>query len=175
MLVVVVGCRGNEPRPRAPGANCQLVAEALTTLELGNYVPSEERTAREKTLKAQCEREHLTKDDGACITTATSKDEVAWCPKPLITPSRIGERGGGSARSGSNAPLVGICETYLGTLERFARCSKLPADTARSLRQQIAQLRTMYTQYATTAPNTMVRSCQMANDATMKALIQIGC
>lgn len=163
---------------RPAGADCQLVAESLATLELGNYAPREERAARELALRRQCEREHLSKEDGACLVTATSKDEIAWCPKPLIVPTRIGEVGGGSARSGGSAssgPLVGMCETYVRTLERFARCSKLPPESARALRMSIAQLRAMYSQYAATAPDSMVQSCQMANDATTKAMLQVGC
>jgi len=152
------------------------VAETLTTLELGNYAAVEERAAREKVLKAQCERENLSKQDGECILTATSKGEVAWCPKPLIVPTRIGESTGagsaGSAGSGSGPALTGICETYVRTLERFARCSKLPAETSRQLQQSISLLRATYAQYMT--PST-IESCKMANDATTQAMLGIGC
>ncbi len=70
-------------------------------------------------------------------------------------------------------PLPGICGTYVRTLERFARCSKLPADSARALQQSIAQLHAMYTEYG--AVGSAEQSCQMANDATTKAMHQVGC
>lgn len=201
-LIVLVGCAANPSPPpargteRAPcrpdrscadgliclsdrcvrpaGADCQLVAETLTTLELGNYAEVEERAAREKALRAQCEREHMSKDDGACILTATTKDDLVWCPKPLIVPTQIGGGGGsgGSAVAATPQALTAICEAYVRTMERFARCSKLPPETARQLRQQIPQLRAMYAQYST--PSTDA-SCKMANDATTQAMVQIGC
>jgi hypothetical protein len=168
VLVVGAGCGGAESKPPLQRVDCRLIAESLTTLELGNYAPREERAAREQALRLECERANLTKDDGACITQATSKDDVAWCPKPLITPSRVGE-------VAPTSLLPAVCAAYVRTLERFARCSKLPPDSARALHQQIAQLRAMYTEYAATAPASMLQSCQMANDATTRAMDQTGC
>jgi len=161
---------------KPPGADCVAVAEVLTTIELGNYAEVENRTPRERVLRQECERQNLSKADGECILTAKSKDEVSWCPLPLIVPTRIGVAvgggSGGSGGSGSGPALSGICETYVRTLERFARCSKLPADTARQLQQSIVHLRAMYSQYST--PSTS-ESCKMANDATTQAMVQIGC
>lgn len=72
----------------------------------------------------------------------------------------------------SSTPVPGICGTYVRTLERFANCSKLPAGSAAALRQSIVQLRAMYTQYGMI--DSTQQSCQMANDATTKAMTQVG-
>ncbi len=175
-LIVLAACGAEPgPQPRRAGADCQLVAEAVTTIELGNYVPVQERLAREKAMKSACEALNLSKADGDCILTSKTASELAWCPHPLIMPTQVGGgsgSGAGPAGPGSPQARSAICETYVRTLERFARCSKLPAETARSLRQQIPQLRTMYTQYSTQSTED---SCKMANDATTQAMVQIGC
>lgn len=92
----------------------------------------------------------------------------------LITPTSFQDDTDLSG-SASRVALPAACDAYVRTLERFARCSQLTPQTARSLYQQIAQLRAMYTQYATTAPESMLQSCVMANEATTTAMIQLGC
>ncbi len=96
-------------------------------------------------------------------------DRCVRPPPAVVAPMRKPSTGTPPATT----PLPGICGTYVRTLERFARCSKLPPDSANALRQSIVQLRAMYAQYGTN--DSAMTSCQMANDATTKAMIQVGC
>jgi hypothetical protein len=66
-----------------------------------------------------------------------------------------------------------ICEQYVRTLERIARCPKFPPDSAKALRGQIPTLRKMYAQYG--SQKQVQDSCQMAIDMTEKAYKPIGC
>jgi hypothetical protein len=81
--VVLIGCG----KPPGGGADCPLVAKALSSFELGNYAEPEDRAPREAELEAQCLSAYLNKLDEMCILDAT-KETLAYCDNPLIVPHR---------------------------------------------------------------------------------------
>lgn len=68
---------------RPPPADCKKVAEQLSFILLDNYTPREQRTAFMDEALRQCEAEHLSADDGECLTRAKSRTELRDCPVPL--------------------------------------------------------------------------------------------
>src|SRR5688572_15039818 len=52
---------------RPPPADCAVVAEAVASLELGNYAPREDRVPRVEELVTMCREQYVTKDEGACL------------------------------------------------------------------------------------------------------------
>jgi hypothetical protein len=147
----------------ANGVDCVLIGQTITSLELGNYAEPEVRAPREKEITALCVAENLTKSDAACVLAAASLDDLAYCPKPLV------------AKRVVLPPVTpgDICEQYVRTLERIARCPNFPPDSAKALRGQIPTLRKMYAQYG--SQKQLQESCQMAIDMTEKAYKPIGC
>jgi hypothetical protein len=69
---------------RPPPADCAPVAQKLASYRLGNYAPREERDKVVGELTAACEAAMLSVEEGKCITDATSRYEVAKCPRPLL-------------------------------------------------------------------------------------------
>ena len=55
---------------RPPPADCNDVAQTLTSLELGNYAPPEERAPVVARYKAKCEAAMVSKEEGACLVKA---------------------------------------------------------------------------------------------------------
>lgn len=161
VAVLVVGC--STPPAAKERVNCRLIAQSIASLELGNYAEPDERGPRERAIEELCVHETLTKKDADCLLASTNVADLAFCPKPLVTKHVVQPQ----VKPGD------ICEQYVRTVERIARCAKLPADTQRQLRQQIPQLRQMYQQYGT--QQQVQDSCKMAFDATEKAFLQIGC
>lgn len=64
---------------RPPPADCGDVAETLTSMDLGNYAPVEERAPVVAKYRARCEKIYVTKEQGACIDTAHDKWSVEQC------------------------------------------------------------------------------------------------
>ncbi|MFN0248597.1 MAG: hypothetical protein ACKV2T_17020 [Kofleriaceae bacterium] len=181
-LVVVAACEvpantGAEPSaaadPAGPsrtsskisanGVDCAVIGQTITSLEMGNYAELEVRAPREREITALCLAENPTKRDAACVLAATSTDDLAYCPKPLVMKQVV-------------LPLIApgdVCEQYMRTLERIARCTKVPPDSAKALRGQLPTLRKMYAQYG--VQKQVQDSCQMALDMTEKAYKPIGC
>jgi len=118
------------------------------------------------TERGRCQPDGACGEGLACWSNRCVKPPPAVAP-PVIAPLTT------TPPTVYTPPRPGICGTYVRTLERFARCSKLPADSATALRQSITQLRAMYAQYG--AVESAQQSCQMANDATTKAMLQVGC
>lgn len=154
-----------EPTVTAPaaGVDCRLIAQTLTSLELGNYAEPEERGPRERAIEELCVRARLTRTDAECLLGATAVADLAACAKPLIV------------KHVAPPPLVpgDHCEQYVRALERIASCAKVPRETARSVRDQVRQLRAMYGQYG--AQPQVQDSCKMALEMTEKAYRPIGC
>src|ERR1043165_8284238 len=137
-IVVVAGCEmpskgepsqaptSEEPPPKAQaaGVDCHLIAQSITSLEMGNYAEPEDREPRERVIENICVRANLTKKDADCLLAATSVADLAYCTKPLVTKHVV------------QTPIApgDVCEQYVRTLERIARCSKFPPDAAKALR-----------------------------------------
>jgi len=160
---------------RPPGADCDAVAEALATLELGNYAPREQRKPKVVQIVAMCRAEHLTKDEGACLLDKQTKDELVACPKPLIVaPLSAAERQ--ALQGQTEAGLPAACNEYLRVLERYAACPQVPPEAARALRQSIAQMRQQWLQLGQgTMPAAVGDACRQGLGAMKQAMAQLGC
>jgi hypothetical protein len=151
---------------RPPPADCALVAEAVASLELGNYAPREERAGRVVALAAACREQHVSKDEGACLLGATTVLEATYCPKPLIAPGR------GPVTLG--VPVV--CREYLGVLERLAQCAALPDDTRAQYRRMILEMRKSWDlagQSGFSAASTA--ACAQGKTALEQGMPRMGC
>lgn len=82
---------------RPPGADCAKVGEKLASYRMGNYAPKEERDKVVGELTAQCTKEQLTADEGECILDATTRYDVASCPRPLLAELSGDKTGCGAA------------------------------------------------------------------------------
>jgi hypothetical protein len=157
---------------RLPGADCEAVAEVLTSIELGNYAPKDQRAARVISLTAVCRAQNLTKDEGACILDKKTKDELAWCPKPLIvTPVAEDDK---QAQAG----LPASCTEYLRVLDQYARCPKLGADVSRQLKQTIDQMRRTWQQQLDPSkrlPKGVNEACVNGMTSIKAAMVSMGC
>ncbi len=69
---------------RPPGADCAKVAEKLSGYRLDNYAPKDERLRVIGEIDKLCRDAQLTEDEGACITGAHGRSEIAACPRPLL-------------------------------------------------------------------------------------------
>ncbi len=69
---------------RPPPADCAPVAQKLASYRLGNYAPREERARVLAELTEACTAARLSIDEGKCIVDATSRLDVAKCPRPLL-------------------------------------------------------------------------------------------
>jgi hypothetical protein len=157
---------------RPPGADCEAVAQVLTSIELGNYAPKEQRATRVIALTAICHAQNLTEDEGACILDKKTKDDLAFCPKPLIvSPLSDDDR---KAQTG----LPASCTEYLRVLDRYASCPKHTPDVARSLRQTIDQMRRGWQQQvgpSARLPKGVNEACVQGMSSIKSAMAAMGC
>jgi hypothetical protein len=159
---------------RMPGADCDAVAEALASIELGNYAPKDQRAPRVAALTTICRTQNLSKQDGACILAAHSKDELALCPVPFNTPAI--DRGGGG-HGGTTAGLPASCTEYVRVLEQYASCPKQQPEVARALRDSIAQMRKQWDTIGKGAPmpRQVDEACMQGTTAIKSAMQTMGC
>lgn len=159
---------------RTPGADCDAVAEALASIELGNYAPKDQRAPRVTALAAICRTQNLSKDDGACILTAHTKDELALCPKPMIVAPASG---GGGGHAGTTAGLPASCTEYVRILEQYASCPKQQPEVARALRDSIAQMKKQWNTIGKGAPmpRQVDEACVQGTQAIKSAMQTMGC
>jgi hypothetical protein len=68
---------------RPAPADCDAIADKLAGLLLGNYTPREERAGFVAQARQDCAAAMLSKEDGACLLRATSRQELGRCPHPL--------------------------------------------------------------------------------------------
>ena len=81
---------------RPPGADCQDVAEQLTSIELGNYAEPEDRAPVVARYKGACEAAMVTKEEGQCVDKARDKWSAGQCvPRmfPELASSSTGDCG----------------------------------------------------------------------------------
>jgi hypothetical protein len=157
---------------RPAGADCDAVAEALTSIDLGNYAPKDQRAGRVMALAAICRTQHLTEDDGQCILDARTKADLASCKKPLIVDS-IAELGDRPTRG-----LPAACTDYLRALERYATCPSLGADAQRAIRQTVRDMKVAWAQSMGSGgptPPGVETACTNGVVAMKQALAQMGC
>jgi hypothetical protein len=70
---------------RPPPADCQVIADQLTSFDLGNYAEPEERAPLVDTYKRACHKAMVSKEQGECMEKATDKAAASLCA-PLMFP-----------------------------------------------------------------------------------------
>ncbi len=170
LAFAVLGCGRDQRTPKAPGADCALVAETLTSFELGNYASLEERAPKVDAWRARCEAEELTKVEGQCVIDARTTDELRMCGKPLMfapyVPTKEGE------------PIAGLppaCSDYLVTLEKYARCRGLPPETRQSIATTVATMRKNWSGLSGPMPQAVTDACVQGHDAVAQAMVSFNC
>lgn len=173
-LLLLIACEGRDaPKvPAGPAADCRMVAEALTSLELGNYAPIEERRPRVDAWRAKCEAQKLTKDEGDCVIAAKTVEELRFCPKPVMFPPYKPTAEGDVIKG-----LPRECSEYLITLEKYAKCRGLPADARASIASTVAQMRTSWSVFSeqTPMPPAVAAACRQGHDAIRQAMVTFSC
>jgi hypothetical protein len=69
---------------RPPPADCQVVADQLASMDLGNYAEAEERAPVVARYKAACDKAYVSKEQGVCLDKAKSKWDAAQCAPELF-------------------------------------------------------------------------------------------
>ena len=157
---------------RPPGADCTAVAESLTSMELGNYASIEARRPKLAAYRAKCEAQSLTKEEGACVIEARTVEQLRACPKPVMFPP-YKETAPGETIKG----LPPECSRYLLALERYAKCSGLPAESRGSIASTVAQMRKSWSIFseATPMPEAVTNACKQGNAAIAQAMTSFNC
>ncbi|MEO7092937.1 MAG: hypothetical protein ABI175_06785 [Polyangiales bacterium] len=157
---------------RPPGADCGQVAEALTSLELGNYAPLDERRPKVAAYRAKCESLNLTVDEGRCVIAAKTFEQLRACPKPVMFPTYKPTAPGEMIKG-----LPAECSQYLLTLERYARCSGLPPESRASIGKAVAEMRKSWSMFSETTPmpKAVTDACVQGNTAIRQAMVSFGC
>ena len=180
-LLLLVACEGRDAphvrgapseRPEGPLADCAMIAEVLTSFELGNYAPIEERRRRLPEWRAKCEAEAPSKADGDCIINAKTVEELRFCPKPIMFPPYQATAEGDAIKG-----LPRECSDYLITLEKYARCRGLPADARASIASTVAQMRRNWSMFSeqTPMPPAVTTACRQGHDAIRQAMVTFSC
>jgi hypothetical protein len=68
----------------SPEPTCQLVAETLVSMELGNYAEPEDRAPKVAAEERRCNGMRLSRDDRQCIVDSTSRASIAYCVPALF-------------------------------------------------------------------------------------------
>ncbi|MBA3501351.1 MAG: hypothetical protein M4D80_37455 [Myxococcota bacterium] len=72
------------PTQVAPEPTCNLVAEALVSLELGNYADPEERAPKIAVEERRCVAMKLSREDRQCVVESYDRTSVAYCVPKLF-------------------------------------------------------------------------------------------
>ena len=163
-------CGRDQRTPKAPAADCALVAESLTSFELGNYAPIEERAPKVAAWKARCEAEQLTQPEGQCVIDAQTVGELRECPRSLMFVPYVATQEGD--------PLPGlpvVCSAYLLTLEKYARCGGLPEEARRAIHANVKQMRRNWTGLSGAMPPAVTEACIQGNAAIVQAMATFNC
>jgi hypothetical protein len=79
---------------RPPPADCQVIADQLASMDLGNYAEVEERAPVVAKYKAACDKAYVSKEQGECFEKATDKATASACAPamfPELTSSGSGD------------------------------------------------------------------------------------
>ncbi len=117
---------------RPPPADCQAIAEQLTSFDLGNYAEPEERAPVAEKYGKACRKAMVSKEQGECIAKATDRFSAFQCA-PLMFPD-LGKpaTGGGSE-----------CEQITTVLKKFVAKSLNGAQDPQTTRMVDAMLSAM--------------------------------
>lgn len=95
-VVLLFGCQRvdtDEAEQLRPfNADCAALAENLTSIEIGNYAPREERAQVVAAKRRLCDESSVTKDEAACLVVAGDKAAAVKCAARLF-PGALTKRG----------------------------------------------------------------------------------
>jgi hypothetical protein len=172
-----------DPDPQArvhhahASVDCHLIAQTLTSFELGNYAEPEDRAPRETELAAACDAQELTASDAKCILDAT-KDTLPFCAKPLSVAARHREvlPGAQAVPVQLGGGLPADCYDYLAMMQRYAQCQALPVETRQALGNAVAQLGASWLQLGQQPmPPQVGDACRQGRDALRQGMQSFGC
>ena len=159
---------------KVPDVHCAAVVDALVSIELGNYAPVAQRTARAAELRPTCEALALGDADAACIVAARTRAQLAACPQPILMPAAPPLAIG----SGAGMPL-GLppdCVAYVAILDRYAACAKLPAEARKAMQDVIVQLKHNWAGLGSAAmPPAVGDACRQGTAAIQQGMASFGC
>ena len=169
-LAVLSACGRDQRTPKAPAADCALVAESLTSFELGNYAPIEERAPKVTAWRERCQAEALTREEGQCVIDARTTEELRFCPRSLMFAPYV------ATKEGDLLPgLPPACSAYLLRLETYARCRGLPADARASIAATVAQMRKNWSGLTGPMPPAVTDACVQGDAAIAQAMVTFSC
>jgi hypothetical protein len=168
MRVFVLGLLVACSSKREPNRHCPAVAEALTSIEIGNYAPHDVRAVKVKEMAEKCEAANPSQNDAACIVEAQTKDALAYCPKPIIVAAEPRD-------PASGAPSV--CADYLRSYQKYIDCLDVPADQRKVLESTLEQLKAGWKTRidSGTNPAQIANECRGMERSMQSALQQMGC
>jgi hypothetical protein len=189
ILAIATGCDDgddsagtNRPRPivvdrpvPTPSAHCQEVAEALTTLDLGNYAPKDKRGMRVATVLAMCERERVTRDEADCLLAKKTKPELAICPKPLLV-KHLSKADFDAQQS----KLPPSCQAYIALLERYTTWKAVPDSARQGIRDALEMMKREWSKAGLGSGGPSMQSsidqaCASGLDSMRSAMATMGC
>ena len=163
-------CGRDQRTPKSPAADCALVAETLTSFELGNYAPLEDRAPKVAAWRARCEDDGLSAAEGQCIVDARTTEQLRMCPQPLMFAPYV------ATKEGDPLPdLPPACSAYLLRLETYVRCRGLPPDARSSIAATVAQMRKNWSGLKGPMPQAVSDACVQGNDAIAQAMVSFNC
>jgi hypothetical protein len=182
-LVAVAACSRADGQPEAPArraplvvvtpasqADCTLIAQTLTSLELGNYAEPEVRAPRERELGERCRAAALTDDEARCLLDATA-ESLPYCAKPLAVAHRELPKLGVVDATG----LPAGCALYLSQMQRLAVCEKLPVESRRAIQTAAVQAASGWRQTNPAGMQALDAACGQGANALAQSMQQIGC
>ena len=151
-------------------ADCPLIAQTLTSLELGNYADPQARAPRERVIAERCSEANLSDDEARCLLDA-SKDSLPYCPKPLAVQHRELPKIAAADTSG----LPRGCVQYLDLLQRLAVCPNLPIESRRAMEQAVQQSGGWRREVNPAGMQSLDAACDTGADELAHAMQRMGC
>jgi hypothetical protein len=97
---------------RPPPADCTVVAETLTSLELGNYAPVEERAPKVAKHRAACDAQRVSKEEGACLDKVRDTWSAAQCVPRMFPESKANPQACGKVEAKIREVMAPQVATY---------------------------------------------------------------
>ena len=169
-VLLLAACQTAHGRKRtASHADCTLIAQTLTSLELGNYAEPEQRAPREHELAERCLDAALTDDEASCLLSA-SRETLPYCPRPLAVAHRDMPK-----LSADAAGLPPSCVRYLAYIEQLASCPQIPIDSRKAIRDAADQAATAWRQMNQQGAPYLEDACASGARALAQSVQSNGC
>lgn len=169
-VLLLAACQTAHGRERpASHADCTLIAQTLTSLEMGNYAEPAQRAPRERELADRCTDAALTDEEASCLLSA-SRDTLPYCPRPLAVAHRDMPKLSVDAEG-----LPPSCARYLAYIEQLASCSRIPIDSRKAIRDAAAQAASAWRQVNQQGAPYLESACASGARALAQSVQANGC